>query len=109
MAFVIEDVLAPFRALEANEHAIPVLDDDNAMRVLAAWTQTENTWEPPEGAKAPPARAGKMESLWRWVVSGWDVEALVQKVSRAAGVPVDIAHRKLEMLIGNRLIYPDGS
>lgn len=50
-----------------------------------------------------------MASLWDWVVAGWDLEAVTQRVSRAAGVPVDVAHQKIEMLVGNRLIYPDGS
>ncbi len=53
--------------------------------------------------------AGKMGALWDWIVAGWDVEAMAHRVSRTSGVPADVTHAKLEILIGNRLIYPDGS
>jgi hypothetical protein len=104
----LEESIAPFRALEANDDAIPVLGDDKAMRVLVAWTHVDNEWAAPELPR-PRILPGRMSALWDWIVAGWDVESMVQRVSRTSGVPADIVHSKLEILIGNRLIYPDGS
>ncbi len=104
--FRLENVLAPFRSLESNEDALIVLGDDEAMRVLIAWQHIDQEWAHP-GGKQPLAIHGKMAKLWTWIMSGWEVDN--RKVSRLAGVSPSIAHAKLEILMGNRLIYPDGS
>lgn len=106
VAFRLEDVLSAFRGIEVNDDALVALGDDAAMRVAVAWSHTDQSWSRPS-RPAPPPMAGKMAKLWEWIVSGWDVDA--RTVARLAGVPATVAHAKLEMLIGNRLLYPDGS
>lgn len=106
--FNLESVLAPFRGLEQNTDAVVVLGDEQAMRVLVAWQKLDNKWSPPT-ARAPVVSAGAMGRLWKWVVAGWDIGGVERDIARLAGVPRHIAHEKLEMLVGNRLIYPDGS
>jgi hypothetical protein len=105
-SFRLEDVVGVFRALEQNDDALVVLGDETAMRVAVAWSHTDQEWERPPRPQ-PAAVHGKMGGLWSWMVSGWNVDA--RAVARLAGVPRTVAHAKLEMLIGNRLIYPDGS
>lgn len=107
IAFVLEDVLGPFRGLEEAQDAVLLLGDDDALRVLIAWTHVDNEWTAPSSpAIPPPMRAGKMAALWRWMCSGWSVD--IDELSRLAGVTPDVAHRKLSMLQGNRFIYPTG-
>lgn len=102
----LEDFLAPFRGVEDNQDAIIILEDENAMRVLVAWTHVDNTWYAPSTA-CPPIVHGKLAAAWDWIRAGWDLDE--RKVARLAGLPHGIVHGKLEVLIGNRLIYPDGS
>lgn len=104
--FRIEDVLAAFRALEESDDAIVVLNDENAMKVLVAWSHTDQQWTRPD-SKPPPATHGRMARLWTWVVSGWEIDP--RRVAQLAGVPVTVAHEKISVLVGNRLIYPDGT
>lgn len=104
--FQLEAVLAVFRSLERSDDAIVVLGDDAAMRVLVAWSHLDQSWQRPATAQ-PQAIHGRLGRLWDWVVAGWELDA--RAVSRVAGVPMATAHKKLSVLVGNRLIYPDGS
>jgi hypothetical protein len=104
--FRLEDVIGVFRALEESDDAIVVLGDEQAMKVLVAWSHTDQEWERPS-TPVPPTTHGKLGKLWAWVVSGWDVDE--QAIARLAGVPRSVAHEKLAVLIGNRLVYPDGT
>jgi len=103
--FRIGDVIGVFRSLEQNDDALVVLGDDDAMRVAVAWSHTDQDWTRPTTAQ-PKTAHGRIGRLWSWLVSGWTIDA--REVARLAGVPRSVAHMKLEMLIGNRLIYPDG-
>lgn len=105
-AIRLEDVIAPFRAIEANEDALVILGDDQAMKVLVAWTHVDNEWEPSATALVP-YKLGRAAAAWAWIVQGWMIDS--DEVARFAGIASGIAHAKLEILIGNRLIYPDGS
>ncbi len=104
--FRLEDVLAVFRALEANEDAIPILGNDDAMKVLAAWMKTDQAWQKPR-RKQPVITATNHNLAWQWVVSGWTLD--VDGVARGANVSPRVAAYQLEVLVSNRLIYPDGS
>lgn len=105
-SFVLEDALAVFRGLESVEDAIIILDDEDALRVMVAWKKLDHSWTRP-GPRMPQPIAGKLGRLWTWVVQGWDID--VDKVSKLVGLPWTTTHDKIEMLVGNRLIYPDGS
>jgi hypothetical protein len=106
MSESMEDILAAFRSLEKPSDAIVIIGDRDAIRVLSAWTRVDNLWTAP-GGPVPAVRHGRMGQAWRWVCAGWTVD--VDEVARLAGVPRSIAHAKLEVLRGNRLIFPDGS
>lgn len=104
--FRLEDVLAVFRALEANEDAIPILGNEDAMRVLAAWTKSDQHWRKPRRAM-PELTATNHGLVWAWITSGWSFE--YDPLARAANVSARIAAQQLDVLMANRLIYPDGS
>lgn len=99
-------VISSFRAIEANEDAIPVLGDEDAMRVLAAWSKTDQQWKRPR--RKPPEMTPTNHALvWSWLVEGWSIDH--GSIAKAAGVRIAVAHEKMEMIIRNRLVYPDGS
>ncbi len=106
MSFTLEDVIAPFRAMESNEDAIPILGDEDAMKCLAAWAKTDQLWRKPK-KRAPVLKHNNHAAVWSWVDSGWHHD--IGLVAVAAGLSQRIAAEKIAMLVVNRLIYPDGS
>lgn len=103
---ILDEMITAFRAIEANEDIIPVAGDDVAMRVLAAWTKTENVWRMPKRAR-PTFGPSTHHDCWRWITSGWmpDYEGLAE----ATGLDYSTASDKMRVLIANRLVYPDGT
>lgn len=100
-------LLAMFQSVEVNEDAIPVLGDEDAMRVLAGWTKTEQSWIRPKRKLPPFAPTSTSHAIvWSWICEGWTID--VASVARAAGCTLRVATEKLDMLKTNRLIYPDG-
>lgn len=104
--FELNDLLRTIRALEDANDAIPVLNDDDAIKVMAAWKKTDQSWAKPRG-KMPTVTSTNHAAVWRWIVSGWKIDE--RSVSRACGLTERVVHEKLNMLIALRLIYPDGS
>lgn len=104
--FRAEDVLSMFRGMEQNEDAIPILDDDDAMKCLAAWAKTDQAWRRPK-RDCPAMSVDNHAAVWRWVLAGWTLD--VEGVAKAAGISERTAQYKLDVLTCNRLIYPDGS
>jgi len=101
----LHDIINTFRAMETNEDAIPVLGDEDAMRVLAAWRKTDQSWSKPR-TKMPAMSPSNHGKVWRWLCSGWALG--VAEVAEACGLSVRSTHEKLRMLQALRLIYPDG-
>jgi len=102
----VQQLIVAFHAVESNSDAVPVLGDQDAMRVLIAWSKSEHTWKRPKG-KAPQLSAANHHEVWRWIVSGWVYD--LPQISLGAGVPPRVASEKMQVLVHNRLIYPDGS
>ena len=94
--------LAPFREAEKRDQLAGVVDDREAIRVLAAWRLVRWTWHKPRG-KAPT----EINELWYWLWAGgkFDLEAL----SAAAGHSRGVVERSLAVLVNARIVYPDGS
>lgn len=103
------DLIAAFQAGEQNEVATVLLDEEDgfdvsALRVLAAWTTMDHRWtEPdrpcPDGGR-PTARA------YAWLMSGLSVDYTA--IADAAGTSRATARAKMSVLLGSRLVYPDG-
>lgn len=100
------EVVKLFRKLEVETDAVAILGDDHAIRVLAAWQKTDQTFVLP--ARPMPVMTPRNHAeLWHWLCVGWTIDT--NAVQRASGLPASIVHAKLEQLVENRLIYPDGS
>lgn len=105
MAVDITELLRMFRALEANEDAIPVLGDEDAMKILSVWSKTDQRWTSPK--KKPPAfTPNRHAELWQWICSGWHVDE--SSIVVGSGLSAAVVHTKIRMLMTSRLIYPDG-
>lgn len=99
------DLLAPYRAAEAGhaEAVYPLVADDRARRVCAAWGQagaTACSWRCPPGPV--PEDLG---ARWAWIWRAAHVR--LAAVARAAGLS-DV-RAELDLLRDHRLIYPDGT
>lgn len=101
------ELVKVFQGLEQPEDSIPVLGDDQAMRVLAGWTKTDQAWVLPPQAM-PVLRVGNHAKLWQWLCDGWDLESCIPMLEAATGLPHSVITEKLDMLVMNRLIYPTG-
>lgn len=75
------------------------------MRVLAAWPQIEHEWLEPKHAR--PDDGLPTAAAWRWLVSGLAID--YGDLAAAAGVDRATARAKLKMLLGCRLVLPDGT
>lgn len=88
------------QALQAN--AVAVLQAPAALRVALAWRAVRIEFEPPE-TEPPESEA----ECWLWIWSGVDTDETA--LSQAAGVCTHDLRYWLNVLIRNRMIYPDGS
>lgn len=79
--------------------------DAATMRVLAAWPQVEIGWDSPD--RKCPGDGSPTPAAWRWLCDG--IEFDVGELAAVAGVERAVARDKTEMLLGNRLVFPDGS
>lgn len=101
----ITELLSTFRALEANEDAITVLGDEDAMKVLSAWSKTDQRWQAPK-KKRPQITPTNHAEMWRWIVQGWTIDE--EAIAVGSGLSANVVHTKMRMLIAARLVYPDG-
>jgi hypothetical protein len=104
------DLIAAFQAAEQNEAAAVLLDDKDgfdapALRVLAAWGTRSHRWTSPP--RRCPDNGRATPAAYAWLVSGLEVD--YHAVAEAAGVSLAVARAKVRVLLGNRLVYPDGS
>lgn len=103
----VNDLLAAFKAKEKLESGAALMDADGfdieTARVLAAWLTVEPTFKPvgPMPDKGEPtARA------WGWLIAGTQID--YPAIADAADVSIATARARIALLLGNRLIYPDG-
>lgn len=97
----LEGLLKPYRAEERKAHLATMIDDTDAIRVLAAWGSCRSDWKP-EGAT--PRDEGER---WRWLWScvWFDREELAAR-SKLSETQVE---RLLRVCVGARVAYPDGN
>ena len=92
-------------ATDPVDNGIVIIGDDELTRVLVAFRNTEHKWSMPR--KAAPAESSTLVAKWRWLTATWkfDLESLVL----ATGMSEETIDHKIDMLVANRLIYPDGT
>lgn len=103
-----EDVLEAFRRAESKEAVGTFVTEEGfdaaTIHVLSAWQMTEHIWIAPKAAC--PDRGLATPAAWRWLVSGWTIDYAA--VAIGADVSFSVARAKMDMLVRNRLVYPDG-
>lgn len=103
------ELVAAFKALERNESAVALIDEEGfdveMAQVLGAWLTSDHVFKP---LLTPPPDDGRPTAkAWGWLVAGMRIDYVA--IADAANVSSTVARTRLAQLIGNRLIYPDGT
>ena len=102
-------LIEAFRSLEAAEQIGVLVAEDGfdpeTVRVIAAFLNIDHTWRMP--SRRCPDRGRPTAAAYSWLMSGYVIDHIA--IADAAGVSRQSVVERMAMLIGNRLIYPDGT
>ena len=98
----LDDLLSGHRDAEDDRDSQIVIGDDEATRVLAAWSRISTKWKKPSGK--PPADEHQ-RWLWLWMGASYDLQQLTQ----ATRLTERQAVSALRACVLARLVYPDGT
>ena len=95
--------LAWFKENEKPESVLLIADEPDLIKIVVAWTNTTVT----RVDKLNRSRGVSENEVWEWLWSKavYSREELITK----SGHPQHAFERKMAPLIGNRLLYPDGT
>lgn len=97
-----------FRAIEAVEQLGVLIAEDGfdqeTLHVLSSFLHCEHTWREP--SRKCPDNGRPTAAAYAWLMSGLTLDYVA--IAEAAGVSRQAASARMAMLIGNRLVYPDG-
>jgi len=100
-----EEKLAEFKAQEKPEVVLLLGDDADLVRITVAWTNTVTSQ-----AKrfTRPPKEDNADSWWRWLWENtkYSRQELMDKAHQSYQ---GLFGQKLKALIGNRILYPDGT
>ncbi len=88
---------------ESPEAVLFVADDSELMKIVVAWTTLDV--RPAQKLTDPPDEPDRKGWDWLWENADYSVEDLAEK----SGLTARLVERKLRPLIGNRVLYPDGT
>ncbi len=88
---------------ESPEAVLFVADDSELMKIVVAWTTLDV--RPAQKLTDPPDEPDRKGWDWLWANADYSVEDLAEK----SGLTVALVERKLRPLIGNQVLYPDGT
>ena len=95
--------LAYFKGKEQPEVVLLIGDDLDLVKIIVAWTNTTVV-----RAKRPAPLCGESESeVWEWLWRNADYSR-EDLITRSA-LPEYTFNKKITPLIGNRVLYPDGT
>ena len=95
--------LAGFKAEESPEVVLVVADDHDLIRLCIAWTNTAVRMK----GKMAALKDGSSHGTWQWL---WDhAEYDRRELIRKSGVGSHGFDGKMGILVGNRILYPDGT
>ncbi len=97
------DVLEAFKANEKPEGVLIVADNQDLIKIVVAWTNTDvrqvkKMSKPPEDSEV-----GRWD--WMWKYTRFSQQELIRKGAQ----PSYGFEGRLASLIGNRILYPDGT
>lgn len=96
--------LAEFKAQETPEAVLLLADSPELIRVTVAWT---NTAAAPRAPLSPPPESGAPSAWWDWL---WENTLFSRSdVIEKADISDYNFNRRFRVLVGNRVLYPDGT
>jgi hypothetical protein len=95
--------LRRFKENENPEVVLLIADDPEFTKIVVAWTSLDvRSIETPSGLSGESERE---TWEWLWASASFSVDDLAERSS----LTVPLVQRKLKPLIGNRVLYPDGT
>lgn len=99
-----EEKLAEFKADEKPEVVLLLGDDADLLRITVAWTNMATS---PAKKETRPPKADNANEWWNWL---WENTTYSrQELMEKAHQSYQGFDQKVKALIGNRILYPDGS
>lgn len=95
--------LRQLKEKEGPEAVLLVADDPTLMKIVVAWTSLDV--RPVERPTRPLGESERDMWDWLWGNSRYSLAELAEK----SDLTVPLLERKLKPLIGNRVLYPDGT
>ena len=95
--------LARFKQNEAPEAVLPVADDPTLTKIVVAWNNLDV--RPVKKPRRLPGESEHDQWDWLWANVSYSLDDLGER----SGLTVALIERKIKLLIGNRILYPDGS
>ncbi len=99
-----EEKLAEFKAREKPEVVLLLGDDAGLVRITVAWTNTV-TCQAKKLTRPPKVDDANSWWNWLWENTTYSRQELMEKAYQS----YQGFDQKLKALIGNRILYPDGS
>jgi len=95
--------LAHFKENEKPEVVLLIGDDLNLIRIIVAWTNTTVM----RAQRLSPFRGDSESEVWEWLWENavYSREELIAK----SDLPEYSLGKRMTLLIGNRILYPDGT
>lgn len=97
--------LARFKQNERPEAVLVVADEPERIRIAIAWTNLDVRRA--DALTKPPGQSESETWDWLWVNTRYSLQELMTKVG--VNLSEMTFKRRLEPLIGNRVLYPDGT
>jgi AraC-like DNA-binding protein len=97
------DHVRRFKEKESPESVLLVADEPEFTKIIVAWTSLDL-----RQADDPTDLAGQSEREiwdWLWTNTRYSLDDLAER----SGLTSSLVERKLKPLIGNRVLYPDGT
>lgn len=96
--------LAEFKAQETPEVVLLIADSPELISVTVAWT---NTAAAPRATLSPPPESDAPSAWWDWL---WENTLFSRsEVIEKADISDYNFNRRFRVLVGNRVLYPDGT
>jgi hypothetical protein len=95
--------LRQFKEKEGPEVVILVADDPTLMRIIVAWTSLNVQLI--EKPTPPPGESEREVWDWLWANTRYRLADLAER----SGLTMPAVERRLKPLVGNRILYPDGT
>lgn len=97
------ELLRHFKKNEAPEAVLLVADDPTLTKIVVAWNNLDV--RPVKRPRRSPGESEHDQWDWLWANVSYSLDDLAER----SGLAVSLVERKLKPLIGNRVLYPDGT